>query len=181
MAPGSSYAVSVKVMAARMMFPCPSNGLPGLGTPAHRRATGSTRNRRQTAALEQPGHEGRGVRNVGLLGAREIGELDLEEPVVGRPAPIAQESAEHRVAVEARQAGPDDGPVRVDQRRDARVPDQSEVEAGHDFSLRSTKRLSHARTASAFGNRPFAAELPSPTLTAQPPTRLISSHPNSSL
>jgi len=66
--------------------------------------------------VEKPGLEDRRVRDVGLLGAGEIGELDLEKPVVVRPAPIAQQG-ENTASLSKR--GRQDqtmGPVRVDQR-----------------------------------------------------------------
>src|SRR5262249_2050017 len=85
-------------------------------------------------------------------------------------------------AVEPRQAGPYDAPPRVDQRGDAGVADEREVEAAQaPPPARSTKAASQALTADESGSLQRAADSPSPTFTECPPMRLISAKPNSSV
>ena len=77
---------------------------------------------------EQAGFDDRRVGPIGLLAAQEAVDLDLVEPDVHLGF---QQVAEHGIAVEARHAGPDDAPPRVDQRGIAAVADHAEFERLH--------------------------------------------------
>ena len=57
----------------------------------------------------------------------KVEQLDLEEALVAIPV-IVEEGAEARVAVEARQAAPDDLAARVDEGADVAVADDREIQ-----------------------------------------------------
>jgi hypothetical protein len=86
---------------------------------------------RAAPVVEKPRHEDGRVGQVVLLGAREPGELDAHEAEIGFAAALAQQRAEHGIAVEAREARPHDLARAVDQRADARVADDAEVQVAH--------------------------------------------------
>ena len=91
-------------------------------------------------AVVQPGAQDRGVGLVGLFAAGEI--LQLESPVAAVLACVEQ-GVEDRIAVETRQAAPDDARTFVDQRAVGAVADHAEVQrrrgrldpAAHDPTL----------------------------------------------
>src|SRR3546814_3968379 len=68
------------------------------------------------------------VFQIGLLGGDLSLELDGEGAVVRVVIRRAEEGVEDRVAVEARQAPPDDAAVEVDERRHRAVADEAERE-----------------------------------------------------
>jgi len=86
---------------------------------------------------------------------RAVDQLDGE---VARPA---EQRAKRGIAVEAREAAPDDGAFRVDQRRDRSIADEGEIERAH---WRLTACWSQARTAATLRKRNRAAVGPGPTL-----------------
>src|SRR5262249_25968621 len=69
------------------------------------------------------------VGDVLLLDTGELQQLHGEESVI--VVALAQERAELWIAVEAREAGPDDLPPTVDERADRAVPDQGQIERRH--------------------------------------------------
>src|SRR5207247_3750280 len=106
------------------------------------------------------------VVQVLLLDAGAVQQLDREEPdVVAR----LEERAEHRIAVEAREAGPGDFGRGIDERADRAVADQCEIER------------SHCSTAFTLSRRHRATVSPAPTLMECPPSWLTVANPNSSL
>ena len=90
--------------------------------------------------------EDRGVVEIALLAARHADHLDGEDALfrhrIAILDPIVDQRAEHRVAVEAREAAPDDPGLAVDQRGDGAVADDAEIERGH--ARRSDGGDSHA-------------------------------------
>ena len=77
----------------------------------------------------QPGDEDRRVAQIGLLDADLV--FERRSPRSPRdPALVArlEQRAEHRIAVDARRAGPDEAPVAVDQRADLAIADRPEIE-----------------------------------------------------
>ena len=83
---------------------------------------------RAAVAVVQHRAQHRGVLDVVLLGAVEVLRARIE-PVaaIDHAAAAARRS---RIAVERRHAAPDDAPARVDQRAEAAVADQAQVEVG---------------------------------------------------
>ena len=87
----------------------------------------------------QARHHDRGVLDVALLGPRAPLEVDVEIPALGLVALAVEQAAEEGVAVEVRQAGPHHPPAHVDQRAEAAVADQGEIEVAHrDADLASS-------------------------------------------
>ena len=60
-----------------------------------------------------------------------IFELYGENAIIGRLFRGAEQSMEHRVAIETRQAIPDHPRVSIDQRRDRAISNDAEIEATH--------------------------------------------------
>src|SRR5690606_13721159 len=96
-----------------------------------------------------------------------------------------EQVAEDRVAVEARRAPPDDAAERIDQRRDAAVADQAQVErlvvgaakrrVHFDASIKSATRSIAWRTSAAEANTPHTLPRGRSTDSAMPPAALTAS------
>src|SRR5688500_6334114 len=114
-----------------------------------------------------------------LLGAGEILQLDR---VVAAIDLRRQQRAEHGIAIERRQAAPDHVGTGVDQRGEAAIADQAEVQRGCTQTDSPCVMPSHART-SATSRRLWRALLGSraPTNTLRPPCALTTSKPCSSV
>src|SRR6185312_16438528 len=107
---------------------------------------------------------------VALLDAGLIEDLDGEEAhVLAFAGAVLEQRAEHRIAVEAGEAGPVDLAPLVDERADRPVADQREIER------------SHCSTALTLRRRQRAAVRPGPTLIECPPSLLTVANPYSSV
>ena len=98
-------------------------------------------------SIGERGHQHRGIDQIFLGRGDAILQHDFGESRLRRLA--VQEAAEHRIAVEARQAIPDDAAVPVDQRGNHAVADDAEIEIGHQEALEAgvdDKVASHFRT-----------------------------------
>src|SRR6185312_10175323 len=82
--------------------------------------------------VDETRHEHRGVAPVGLRCTHAILEHDAVDAALLARLRGVEQRAEHRVAVELREAAPDDVGHRVDEQRDAAVADEREVEAPSD-------------------------------------------------
>ena len=78
----------------------------------------------------EPGSKHRGVGLVALLGGLQALELDREGAVGAILVVTREEEVENRIAIEARQTTPHDPAPFIDQRGEAAVPDESEIERG---------------------------------------------------
>jgi hypothetical protein len=76
--------------------------------------------------VEHAGDENRRVPLVVLLGARHAVEIDGEYPAVA--SVIVQQTTENGIGVESRQATPDDSPGGINQRAEAAVSDNAQIE-----------------------------------------------------
>src|SRR5207247_1656287 len=123
--------------------------------------------------VEETGDEDRRVRQVLLLRAHAAVELDREPPGA------AEQRAERRVAIEAREAGPHDLGRRIHERGDRAVADEREVQRRHRRALPSDS--SHARAAATSRRRHVAAVRPGPTLMEWPASRFTVAKPYSSV
>src|SRR5690606_19483441 len=127
-----------------------------------------------------------GVLHVVLFAARHAIKQDAEEAEILRAIALTQQGAEHGIAVEARHAGPDDFALFVDQRADAAVADESEIQITHISSFQSCCassgiQPSQPRTASTSARRYCAQVRPLPTLIDSPPILLTTLKPCSSV
>src|SRR5690606_21470774 len=127
----------------------------------------------------QQGAQDRGVRQVLLLGAREV--LQLDRPVAAVLRRFEQ-GAERRIAVERGQATPHHAPARVDQRAEAAVADQAQGEIVHalppDASQRRTARGLRRPKCAALGSRsPTSTLMPSRAFTTAKPLSSVMSSP----
>src|SRR5690606_27599366 len=120
----------------------------------------------------------RGVGDVRLLAALEVLQLDAEVAavVVAR----LEQRAEGGVAVERRHAAPHHPRAAIDERAEAAVADDAEVEAGRVHPRAPCR--SHSSTAPVSA-RPWVAALGSrgPTSTLAPPRSLTTAKPCSSV
>src|SRR2546426_7410986 len=130
-------------------------------------------------AVMQAGHEVRRVDDVRLLCFHAVGQVHGEKAEIRIAGSLAQQGAKHRVAVEAREAGPHDLAQGTHQRADRPVADQCEVERRHGAAS-SGRCASHARTAPTSRSRQCATVRPGPTFTEWPCSRLTVAKPDSS-
>ena len=103
-------------------------------------------------------------------------------------AAIVEQRAERRVAVEAREAAPDDGADRIDQQADGAVADQREIEITRHRSLLDSAAAPRAERGEPLAHGGDVAQAvaarssaPRPTLTAQPPATVTAAKPYSSV
>ena len=71
------------------------------------------------------------VLEEGLLAARVIDDIHSEDAGSRIARGPAQQRAEHRIAVEAREAAPRHGALGVDEAADGAIPDEREIERVH--------------------------------------------------
>src|SRR6185503_20423816 len=83
-------------------------------------------------AVVQPRDEDRSVRDILLLGARVIENVDSPDADLVGLARALQQAAERGIAIEAGKATPDDLAGRVDQRANIAVADQRKIEIALD-------------------------------------------------
>src|SRR6266542_3630358 len=142
------------------------------------------------AAVVQTGDEDGRVEQVFLLLRRDIDQLHGEKTKVLVAGALAQQGAKHRIAVEARKAGPDDLARRVHQGADRPVADQAEIQGRHGVVSTgwplprlgvAMTRANQARTARTSRRRQRATVRPGPTLTEWPCKRLTVAKPCSSV
>ncbi len=115
----------------------------------------------------QHGLQDRRIAPVALLGMLEVEQLDVPETLLGA-AMVVDQGAEDGVAVEAGQAAPDDPGSRVDQRGEAAVADDGEVEIGRGRDLGPGRRAAAERPqagAIPFRASPCWSPIVSPTVT----------------
>ena len=113
-------------------------------------------------AIDQLGLQDRRVGDIGLPRRDQAFEFDGEEPRRGRIV-AAEQGVEHRIAIRARQAAPDDAPMRVDQRIERTVADHAEREIAppraqfmprrRGWALRRCRRVLAAPTDGASSSR----------------------------
>src|SRR2546422_984610 len=114
---------------------------------------------------------------------RAVVQTHSQEAEILVAGPLAEQGAKRGVAVEPREAGPDDLSQRIDERADRPVADQGQVQGRHGVSSASLPfaRSSHARTARTSGKRHRATVRPGPTFTEWPCRRLTGAKPDSSV
>src|SRR5690606_30044269 len=143
--------------------------------------------RREVADLDhatvggfEPGHEHRAVAEVALARRDFTFEFEVEPACVGQAR--REQGTEDRIAVERRQAAPDDAPAWVDQRADAAIADDAEVERRHvgvascahappSPGIAASSSTSQARTAAGSRKAQRATVgRRAPTMTPVPPS-----------
>ena len=113
-----------------------------------------------------------------------IDQLDRVDPALVPRGSGIEQRAEHRIAIEARKAAPDDACPTVDQeRRSGRCRSSARSRLGLMGFLegdRGAGPASHVRTDATSGRRWWARVGPGPTFTLTPPNRWMTAKPCSS-